>query len=110
MTYQEFVKGLVKPLGDQERLVHAAMGVSGEAGELLDAIKKHWVYGKELDVGNVMEELGDILFYVQAMANEFGWDLTDLVVENMKKLQQRYPSGAYSDAQAIARADKVSEE
>ena len=36
-------------------LIHAAMGIAGEAGELLDAVKKHVVYDKELNMGNIIE-------------------------------------------------------
>lgn len=86
--------------------LHAAVGISGEAGEILDAVKKAWAYRKPLDVANVKEELGDILFYVQAMCNCFGWTLTDLKESNMAKLIKRYPTG-YSDQAAIARADKT---
>ena len=52
------------------RLLHAALGCAGECGELIDAIKKSWIYGAALDVENVVEECGDILFYLQAACNE----------------------------------------
>ena len=43
--------------------LHMAIGVSGEAGELLDTIKKFAIYQKPLDFTNLVEELGDIEFY-----------------------------------------------
>ena len=43
--------------------LHMKLGSAGEAGELLDALKKNLIYGKELDTANVVEELGDSLFY-----------------------------------------------
>ena len=105
--YAEFVAQRFKELEtDVETWLHAAVGIAGESGELLDAIKKAWIYGKELDAENVKEELGDILFYVQAMANQFGWTVTDLKEHNMAKLIKRYPLG-YSDQAAINRADKT---
>lgn len=96
----------IKPSDHTGRLVHAAVGVSGEAGELLDAVKKHWIYGKPLDVANLIEEVGDALFYLQALATEAGFTLDDAMRQNVIKLSKRYPQG-YTDQAAQDRADKV---
>lgn len=105
-TYAHFVRDLFKPM-DKAVLtqLHAAVGISGEAGELIDAVKKSWAYGKPLDEANVKEELGDILFYVQAMCNQFNWSFSEVINENIAKLYKRYSNG-YSDQAAIDRADK----
>ena len=106
MNFEENVQRLmVKPEDKTLRLVHAAMGIAGEAGEVVDAVKKHWVYGKPLDTENVLEECGDILFYVSACLNLCGYSLNDAMAHNVAKLSKRYPDG-YTDAAAIARADK----
>jgi len=52
-----------------ERLLHAAIGMVTEVGELLDAIKKHIFYGKQLDRVNMQEEIGDLCWYV-ALASD----------------------------------------
>ena len=83
-----------------------AVGVSGEAGELLDAIKKHCVYQKQINMDNVIEEAGDILFYLTGLLNDLNISLEDCIKANMDKLSKRYPNGSYSNAAAIARADK----
>ena len=107
-TYSEFVKALLKQMPTREDyLMHAAIGISGEAGELLDAVKKTWVYGKPLDLENVREEIGDILFYVTAMMNMLGLDEEEIVLENVAKLEARYPGLTYTNEAAIARADKT---
>lgn len=85
---------------------HMAKGMAGEAGEVVDCIKRHTVYNKELDVKNLQEELGDTLFFMQGIMREFGWSFTDLMEANMRKLDKRYASGTYSDEQAQNRADK----
>lgn len=105
--YQEFVRKLfaTRSVG-VDGLVHAGMGISGEAGELLDAIKKCWAYNKPLDMLNVIEELGDLEFYMQALRNLLGITRDEVLLANMDKLAKRFPSG-YSDAAAIERADKV---
>jgi len=83
------------------------VGVSGEAGELLDAIKKHTMYNKPLDVENVIEEIGDVLFYLTGIANVLGFTLDDCAQVNAEKLSKRYSEGRYSDKQAQERADKA---
>ena len=106
--YSDFVAALFKDMGsDIDNLAHAAMGISGEAGELLDAIKKHWAYGKPLDKENVIEELGDLEFYMQAMRIQLGIPRFFIISKNVEKLSKRYHTGKYSDAQAVMRADKI---
>ena len=94
---------------EQANLLHMAVGVSGEAGELLDAIKKHVIYQKPLDVENVKEELGDLLFYMSNLMQSVGLSFEEVLQHNVDKLSVRYSSGSYSNKQAQERADKVSE-
>ncbi len=107
MNYESMVQRLfVKPDDHTGRLVHASMGVAGEAGELVDAVKKHWVYGKPLDKENILEECGDTLFYLVAMLHECGFSLMDAMEANQAKLAKRYPDG-WSEQAAIERKDKA---
>lgn len=87
-------------------LLHGSIGVSGEAGELLDAVKKHVIYDKPLDVDNVVEELGDIEFYLRMVRLNIGVTREETLVHNIRKLNKRYPTG-YTNAAAQARADKA---
>jgi NTP pyrophosphatase (non-canonical NTP hydrolase) len=112
--FAKMVNALAKP-GDkilaemtprQANLLHMVVGISGEAGELLDVIKKHCIYQKRLDIVNVQEELGDILFYMQGLINELEMDWDKIIKHNQFKLSQRYNSGSYSNDQAKKRADK----
>ncbi len=104
--YAGFVNSRAKIMANvTEDRLHAAVGIAGEAGELLDAIKKTWVYTKPLDQANVIEECGDLLFYIQAMLNTFGMTMEEVIGLNVAKLRLRYPDG-YTDAAAQARADK----
>lgn len=113
INYHAFVINLAKPGNEilqsltptKCHLLHMAMGVAGEAGELLDAIKKHVIYGKELDMKNVIEELGDLCFYIQGIQNELLIADITILNANFKKLGKRYAKG-YSDVAAQARADK----
>lgn len=110
IRYDEFVKRLFK--NDDPKLMkcHASMGVSGEAGELLDAIKKEVHYNKPVDRDNIVEELGDLRFYIQAIMNLYDISETEILQTNGYKLAKRYAGLGYSDAAAIARADKIGTE
>jgi NTP pyrophosphatase (non-canonical NTP hydrolase) len=106
IRYADFVSNLFKHDTQDMEFMHAALGVAGEAGELADAIKKHVVYGKELDWNNIVEELGDLRFYMQQIMNMIGVTEDSVLQHNANKLGKRYKSGSYSNEQAIARADK----
>lgn len=88
-------------------LWHMVTGVSGEAGELLDAIKKEVIYRKPLDMKNVVEELGDLEFYMQGVRSALGITREETLVHCREKLAERYANLQYSNDAAIARADKV---
>lgn len=106
-SYNAMVASLFSKMAThKDDLMHAAIGISGEAGELLDAVKKHWVYGKDLDLVNCVEELGDIYFYFTAMRQKLGITENQIRTANIEKLSKRYPAGVFTKADAIARADK----
>lgn len=91
---------------DKAHLLHMAVGVVGEAGELADAIAAHAFENAELDVENVKEELGDLLFYIQGVLTGVGSSLEEVLLRNKAKLLGlRYKDG-YSDKAAQERADK----
>lgn len=77
----------------QERLVNGALGLAGEAGEVADLIKKHLHHGHPLDRTEAARELGDVLWYVAAMADAMGLRLEDVAAMNILKLRNRYPQG-----------------
>jgi NTP pyrophosphatase (non-canonical NTP hydrolase) len=88
-------------------LLHMIIGICGEAGELLDAVKKYTIYDKPLDLDNVYEELGDLEFYLQGFRLALSIERDDTLKDNIEKLRRRY-GNSYSNEAAIARADKVS--
>ena len=89
------------------RILHAAMGLVTEAGEVLDMLKKHIYYGRDLDLVNIEEELGDLNWYQSIMIdalNKLGHetDLDTILDKNVKKLQKRYV-GSFTSDKAINR-------
>ena len=86
-TYCEEVEKLIITSGDF-RLVENTLGLVGEAGEVAEKIKKYFRdedYSKE----DIVKELGDVLFYVTALANHIGSDLQTVMNTNISKLQDR---------------------
>ena len=114
IIYSEMVKALAKPgqqiieqqTAEQAHIQHMAIGISGEAGELLDAVKKSSIYQKPLDRENVIEELGDLEFYMEGLRQGLNISREETIEANINKLGKRYSSGAYSNSQAQDRADK----
>lgn len=93
--------------GSQAHLVHMAVGIAGEAAELLQPFLNHILNGGELDINNVIEELGDLEFYIQGLRQELALSREHILQENINKLSVRYASLSYSDAAAQQRADKT---
>jgi NTP pyrophosphatase (non-canonical NTP hydrolase) len=81
-----------------ERLLTAGVGINAEGGEFLEIIKKVIFQGKPWDEANkehLIIELGDLMWYVAnaCMALEVSFD--DVIARNVKKLEKRYPGGAF---------------
>lgn len=77
----------------REHWANYALGLAGETGEVVDALKKVLYHGHTLDRDHVTEELGDVLFYVAALATMLETSLADIAEANIAKLQKRYPEG-----------------
>ncbi len=86
-------------------VLHAALGLSGEVGEVVDLIKKDVAYGKSIPMDKFVEELGDVLHYLCRLCDFAGINLNILMQANVEKLEKRYQEG-YSNEAAIAQADK----
>jgi len=74
------------------KILHGAIGLSTESGEILDCIKKHLFYGKPLDLVNLKEELGDIFWYCALLAGELGITFDEVQDVNIQKLRARFPN------------------
>jgi NTP pyrophosphatase (non-canonical NTP hydrolase) len=83
-------------------ILHAALGIATEAGELLDPFKKAMFYGKSIDLVNIDEEVGDILWYVAIYLNARGLTFEQVMQQNIDKLRTRYPE-KFTSEQAINR-------
>lgn len=105
--YTDLVNRLQSNHG-QVRLLHAVLGLAGEVGETADAIKKSVFYNKPLDIENIKEEAGDILWYMALLLDEIGSSFEEVMQMNHDKLEKRYPGG-FTEQLAQERRDKVPE-
>lgn len=74
-------------------LARDALGLTGEAGEVADHVKKFVGHGHALDTDKVKKELGDVLWYVAVLAYRIGCTLEEVAEANVEKLRARYPDG-----------------
>ena len=75
-----------------------SMGLAGEAGETVDYLKKVVGHDHDIEMSVVEKELGDVLWYVAALCDELGLDMSNVAQRNVDKLKKRYPEGFSADA------------
>lgn len=75
-----------------------ALGLAGEAGEVADCIKKMVFHDAGLNIEELTKELGDVCWYIAALASKLGIDVELIMQTNIEKLKARYPNGYSSEA------------
>jgi len=107
MTFDEYTERATTTaphgLSWHEQVHNALLGMCGESGELADLFKKHLYQGHDLSNEDVKSELGDALWYVNAMARAMGWTLEEVAQANIGKLKARYPEGKFNSERSINR-------
>jgi NTP pyrophosphatase (non-canonical NTP hydrolase) len=81
-----------------QRLLTAAVGMSAEAGEFTEVVKKIIFQGKPVNEDNLFHlkrELGDIMWYVAQACIGLGTSLDEIIEMNVDKLKARYPGGEF---------------
>ena len=84
---------------DVPRLMTAAFGISAEAGEFTEVIKKIFLQGKPYNEDNVFHlkrELGDICWYIAQACMALDTTFEEVLQMNYEKLSARYPEGTFS--------------
>ena len=80
-------------------LTTAAIGLASEGGEFNEIVKKMLFQGKPFNEENrfhLMRELGDIIWYWTNACRALGYDPNEVVAENVRKLESRYPGGEFN--------------
>jgi NTP pyrophosphatase (non-canonical NTP hydrolase) len=83
---------------DVPRLLTAALGMSAEAGEFTEVVKKIILQGKpytEENVFHMKRELGDICWYIAQACMALDTNFREIMEMNYEKLSARYPEGAF---------------
>lgn len=92
MNEQLYLEKAKRTLSTKEDLIeHMAYGLVTESGEILDALKKHKFYGRDLDIKNLKEEAGDLCWYLYQFLEGIGYTPEQCRADNIKKLEKRYP-------------------
>lgn len=93
---------------DYDQLRNAAYGLNGEAGEVIDLLKKHEFQGHDLPEDKLIDECGDVLWYCALLADALGFSLEQVMNRNIDKLRKRYPDG-FDKARSINRKENDNE-
>ena len=94
IEYQRLAQRTANPkLEELDRIRNGCYGLCGEAGECIDLLKKHEFQGHELNKEKLLDELGDVLWYIVQTAVGIDTTLEEVAQHNIGKLRARYPAG-----------------
>lgn len=101
--YQQLCLRTAKTENTSDELINeCALGLTGEAGEFADLLKKFLYQGHDKDAEHMAKELGDISWYVAVAAYALGYPLEEIMQMNIDKLKARYPDG-FDEAKSVNR-------
>lgn len=102
MTLNEYQKQALTTAMYPERfrIIYPALGMTGEAGEVADKVKKvirdnNATFSNEINK-EIAKEIGDVLWYCATLANDLGLTLEEVGETNIAKLKSRQERGALS--------------
>lgn len=101
--YQEVALSTCAELPMQQQILHATLGLVSESGEIADNVKRKIAYGRDLDIPNLIEEAGDVLWYLLLLTKTLGLSLEDIADANIAKLSRRYPELRFTAERALNR-------
>lgn len=84
-------------------LVWNALGLAGEAGEVADIVKKVVFHRHDYNREKLVDELGDVMWYVAAICSTMNIPLSEVLDRNVAKLRQRYEKSYNSEESKLRR-------
>lgn len=109
LTANDYQRMAMRTAGDYntqyDMLRNAVYGLNGESGEVIDILKKHEFQGHELDYDKIMDEAGDVCWYLALLASALNVPMEEIMLRNVKKLMERYPDG-FDKNRSIHRVEK----
>ena len=101
--YQKLAMVTKNPdLNGRDLLINSVMGLCGESGEVIDLVKKHVSHGHPLNREKLIDEIGDVAWYLAECATALDVTLEEVLLHNIEKLKKRYPEG-FSTERSINR-------
>ena len=94
----EELRNQTEPTFNPSLLLTAAIGIAAEGGEFAEIPKKMFFQGKPFNEESrfhMKRELGDIMWYWVQACRALNYDPNDVIAENVKKLEARYPGGSF---------------
>lgn len=102
MTVQEYQSLAMRTknidLTNDQQLLDGVMGLCGEAGEVADMLKKHLFQGHDFKKNDLINELGDVLWYIALICESQHLSMNGVMVRNIDKLEKRYKDGFSTEA------------
>lgn len=95
--YQKLAQRTSNTKSQMDKIMNGVLGLNGESGEVIDVIKKYMFQGHGLDTDKIIDELGDVLWYIAELAEGIGMNLSEIAEYNIVKLRKRYPEGFEAD-------------
>lgn len=103
--YQKLAMTTKNPeLQGRDLLINSVMGLCGESGEVIDLVKKHVSHNHPLNREKLIDELGDVAWYLAECATALDLTLEEVLIKNIEKLKKRYPEG-FSTERSINRVE-----
>lgn len=94
VNYESFVKRMASKVYAHDRFtpnaIHGVMGVSTEAAELMDLVRKGIFYGKDVRPDQILDEAGDVLWFLALTLQQYGYTIEDAKNFNVTKLEARH--------------------
>ena len=106
--YQKEALRTASSIKEEDLILNGALGLNGESGEVADIIKKYMFQGHELDKEKLIDELGDVCWYIAILAKGIDVKLEEVLNHNIEKLRKRYPGG-FEVEKSIYRDEKNAE-
>ena len=106
MNHEEFLKSVLRTarhdISPENQLNNVLFGLAGETGELIDCYKKQLFQGHPADLTKIINEVGDVLYYLFLLSHNQGFTITECMEANKAKLERRYPVN-FTSEQSINR-------
>lgn len=109
MNFKEYQEKALRTAGtyrdDIDMLLNGVMGLNGEAGEVIDIVKKFMFQGHDMNREDILDECGDTLWYIVLILVSRGYTLLDAAKHNIDKLEKRYPAGYFRPEDSVNRKE-----